>query len=89
VSAGGVVGWVVLVVAAIGVLFTGYYALVGSVMGPRDLASYPPSLFPRSLRLANLREVFSVIPLGRQYVNSMAQAGIITLSQLVTSVLAA
>lgn len=89
VTAGGVAGWVVLVVAAVGVLFPVYYALVGSVMGPRDLAAYPPSLVPHGLRLANLREVFSVVPLGRQYLNSVSQAGIITLSQLVTSVLAA
>lgn len=85
----GAVGWVVLVVAAIGVLFPVYYAVAGSMMGPDDLASYPPSLFPHSLHLNNLRDVFTVIPLGRQYLNSVLQAGLITLSQLVTSVLAA
>ncbi|GAB3594856.1 carbohydrate ABC transporter permease [Angustibacter peucedani] len=86
---GRVAGWVVLVVAAVGVLFPVYYAVVGSVMGPGDLASYPPSLFPHSLHLGNLRGVFDVIPLGRQYLNSVLQAGFITLAQLVTSVLAA
>jgi len=85
----GVAGWVVLVIAAVGVLFPVYYAVVGSVMGPGDLASYPPALFPHSLHLENLRDVFTVIPLGRQYLNSVLQAGLITLSQLVTSVLAA
>jgi len=80
---------VVLVIAAIGVLFPVYYAVVGSVMGPGDLASYPPSLFPHSLHLENLRDVFTVIPLGQQYLNSVMQAGLITLSQLATSVLAA
>jgi len=81
--------YVVLVVAAVGVLFPLYYAVVGTVMGPRDLATYPPALFPHAVHWQNLTGVFNVIPLGRQYLNSAVQAGVITASQLVTSVLAA
>jgi sn-glycerol 3-phosphate transport system permease protein len=81
--------YVVLLVAAAAVLFPVYYAIAGSVMGPRDLARYPPALVPHHLRWGNLAGVFDVIPLGRQYLNSAVQAGVITLAQLVTSVLAA
>jgi sn-glycerol 3-phosphate transport system permease protein len=78
-----------LTVLAIPVVFPLYYAFVGSVMGPGDLAAYPPALFPSSLHLDNFRQALATVPLGRQYVNSTIQTGLITLAQLVTSVLAA
>jgi sn-glycerol 3-phosphate transport system permease protein len=71
------------------VLFPVYYAFVGAVMGPGDLATYPPSLVPHALRWQNLSDVFDSVPLGRFYVNSAIQAGVITLAQLVSSILAA
>jgi len=86
---GRVAIYVVLLVAAAAVLFPVYYAIVGAVMGPGDLARYPASLVPHELRWSNLGGVFDVIPLARQYFNSAAQSFIITASQLVTSVLAA
>jgi sn-glycerol 3-phosphate transport system permease protein len=88
-SAGKIVVYVVLVLAAIPVLFPVYYAFVGSVMPAGDLSSSPPALWPSGLHLSNISQVFAAIPLGRQYLNSVLQAGIITLAQLVTSVLAA
>jgi sn-glycerol 3-phosphate transport system permease protein len=81
--------YVVLVLAAIPVLFPVYYAFVGSIMPAGDLSSSPPALWPSALHPSNIAQVFDAIPLGRQYLNSVLQAGIITLAQLVTSVLAA
>jgi len=91
--------YLVLVLALIPVVFPVYYAFVGSVMGPGDLASYPPALWPSGLNPfveggeplhpSNFTAVFDSIPLGRQYLNSAIQAGVITLSQLITSILAA
>jgi sn-glycerol 3-phosphate transport system permease protein len=86
---GRLVVYVVLALAAIAAAFPVYYAVVGAFMGPGDLAVYPPSLVPHGLKLGNFTDVFHAIPLGRQYLNSVLQAGGITLAQLVTSVLAA
>jgi sn-glycerol 3-phosphate transport system permease protein len=86
---GRIVVYVVLVLAAIPVLFPVYYAFVGSVMPAGDLSSSPPALWPSALHPSNIADVFDAIPLGRQYLNSVLQAGIIMLAQLVTSVLAA
>ncbi len=88
--AGRVVTYVVLTVLFVVLLFPVYYAAVGSLMGPRDINSFPPSLVPTAgLHPENYANALDVIPLVRQYGNSVAAAGLITLGQLVTSVLAA
>lgn len=81
--------YALLVILVAPVLFPVYYAIVGSVMGPADLARYPPALFPSDLHPDNFGAVFRTVPLGRQYLNSALQTGVITLAQLVTSILAA
>ncbi|AVT31638.1 carbohydrate ABC transporter permease [Plantactinospora sp. BC1] len=86
---GRIVVYVVLGLALIPVLFPVYYAFAGAVMGPGDLASYPPALVPSALHWANFGDVFRSVPLGRFYLNSAVQAGVITLAQVVTSILAA
>ncbi|GAA4207566.1 carbohydrate ABC transporter permease [Actinocatenispora rupis] len=89
VSAGRIVVYVVLVLALIPVLFPVYYAFVGSVMPGGDLASSPPKVFPTGFAWRNLTGVFDSIPLATQYLNSVLQAGVITVAQLVTSIFAA
>jgi sn-glycerol 3-phosphate transport system permease protein len=81
--------YVVLGLAAIPVLFPIYYGFAGAVMGPGDLATYPPALVPHALHWQNLADVFRSVPLGRYYVNSAVQTGLITAAQIVTSILAA
>jgi sn-glycerol 3-phosphate transport system permease protein len=81
--------YALLAVLVLPVLFPLYYAFVGSVMGPGDLATYPPALIPESLHPDNFAAALRTVPLGRQYLNSTLQTGVITLAQLVTSVLAA
>ncbi|MET7806101.1 carbohydrate ABC transporter permease [Micromonospora chersina] len=88
-SFGQVAVYVVLGLAAIPVLFPIYYGFVGAVMGPGDLATYPPALVPHELYWKNISGVFDSVPLGRFYVNSAIQAGVITAAQIVTSILAA
>ncbi|HEX6498365.1 MAG TPA: carbohydrate ABC transporter permease [Micromonosporaceae bacterium] len=80
--------YLVLLCAAVPVLFPVYYAFAGSVMSPTELASYPPALIPHGLHWQNISEAFHVVPLGRYYLNSAIQTGAITLAQVVTSVLA-
>ncbi|MFI6822707.1 carbohydrate ABC transporter permease [Micromonospora sp. NPDC050187] len=89
VSPGRIAVYVVLGLALIPVLFPVYYAFAGAVMGPGDLATYPPALVPGALHWQNVGDVFDAVPLGRFYVNSAVQAGVITLAQVVTSILAA
>lgn len=72
------------------VFFPIYYGIVGSFMGPRDSNSFPPALAPVSgLHPENYRNVLDIIPLGRQYGNSVLQTAAITIGQIVTSALAA
>lgn len=78
-----------LILTALLVLFPVYYTVVGSVMGPGDIASAPPSLIPHSLTFANYRGAFHAIPLARQYFNSALVALLITLAQIVCAVLSA
>ncbi|HET8658813.1 MAG TPA: carbohydrate ABC transporter permease [Micromonosporaceae bacterium] len=81
--------YVLLIILAVPVVFPLYYAMVGAVMGQADLTSYPPALVPSEVHLENLRGAFRTVPLGRQYLNSTLQTCVITLAQLLTSILAA
>lgn len=81
--------YALLIVLVLPVLFPVYYAFVGSIMPEGDLSSSPPALWPSALHPSNITGVFSAIPLGRQYLNSLLQAGIITVAQLITSIFAA
>lgn len=86
---GMVLRYLAVIALAVFLLFPVYYAVVGSVMGPADIASYPPALIPHSLHLENYRHALQIIPLARQYGNSVITAGVISLLQLVTAVLSA
>lgn len=90
VTTGRVLSYVALSVGTIIVLFPVYFGIVGSFMGPGDINSYPASLWPfDGWRLQNFLGALDTIPLGRQYLNSIAMAGLITIGQLLTSLLAA
>jgi len=72
------------------VLFPVYYGVVGSLMGTADTNSFPPALWPvNGLHPQNYANVLHIIPLGNQYLNSIAQTAAITVGQVVTSALAA
>lgn len=81
--------YAVLILSALAVLFPVYFALAGSVMSTGDLTKSPPALLPSGVHPGNFADVFRAVPLGRQYLNSVVVAVLITVAQLVTSVLAA
>lgn len=87
---GRVITYVALSVSAAIILFPVYFGFVGAFMGPGDINSYPPSLWPfDGWRAENFVGALGAIPLGRQYMNSVIMAGLIMAGQLITSVLAA
>lgn len=88
-AAGLVVRYAAVLLLLVVLLFPVYYAVVGSVMGPADINSYPPALLPHGLHPENYGKALALIPLARQYGNSVIAAGLITGAQLVTAVLAA
>ncbi|GAA1964843.1 carbohydrate ABC transporter permease [Kitasatospora viridis] len=81
--------YLLLGVAALAVCFPIYYVLAGAFMTPADLATYPPALLPHHVTLGNFGGAARSVPLGRQYLNSVLVATVITLAQLLTSILAA
>ena len=86
----GLFTYIFLGVLFVLVLFPVYYGIVGSFMGTKDTNTFPPALVPVSgLHPENFSNVLNIIPLGRQYTNSILQTSAITVGQLVTSALAA
>jgi sn-glycerol 3-phosphate transport system permease protein len=82
--------YVILGLLFLVVLFPVYYGLVGSFMGERDTNSFPPALWPtHGLFPENYGNALGIIPLGNQYLTSVLQTLVITVAQLVTSLLAA
>jgi sn-glycerol 3-phosphate transport system permease protein len=88
-TAGRLVTYAVLILAAIAVIFPVYYVIAGSIMSPGQISSYPPDLFPHGVFGGNYEGATSTTAIGRQYLNSILQTSVITFSQLFTSVLAA
>lgn len=86
---GRVLLYVMLAVLLIPVLFPVYYVFVGTLMEPRELSTFPARLLPTGVNLENVRGALDAVPLLRMYGNSLVMAGIITVSQLLTSALAA
>ena len=86
---GRVLLYVMLAVFLIPVLFPVYYVFVGTLMEPRELATFPPRLLPTGVHLENVQGALNAVPLLRMYGNSLVMAGVITASQLFTSALAA
>jgi sn-glycerol 3-phosphate transport system permease protein len=82
--------YVILGVLFVLVVFPAYYAVAGSFMGTADSNSFPPALWPVSgFHAENYSGVLHLIPLERQYLNSILQTGAITIGQVVTSALGA
>lgn len=80
---------VVLVVVSVLVLLPIYVTLIGALKQGRALFDYPRSLLPVDLTLDTFRTAWGSGRLGRNMVNSLVVATVITVGQIVTSVLAA
>ncbi len=56
---------------------------------PSQVVTFPPQLIPREWTLENYRIAFETTPFGRYILNSVIQSGVITVMQVIFSVLAA
>ncbi|MBK9179876.1 MAG: carbohydrate ABC transporter permease [Acidimicrobiales bacterium] len=81
-----VLRYAVLVASAVVILFPVYVTVLNSFL-PTDLLVSRPSLFPRSVVFNGYREAWSLGHLQRYLFNSFVQAGLITVGEIVTSVL--
>jgi sn-glycerol 3-phosphate transport system permease protein len=85
-----VLSYVLLALLFVVLLFPVYYGFVGSFMSPSDINTFPAKLWPVSgFVAANYAHALDIIPLARQYGNSLAVAVLVVVGQLVTSVFAA
>lgn len=86
---GRAVLYLLLLVFLVPALFPVYYVFAGALMDPRELSTFPAQLLPTGLHTDNITAALNAVPLVRMYGNSLLMAGIITVSQLATSALAA
>lgn len=88
-GAGGVPAHAGMIALALVVLFPLLFAVSTSLKPAAEIDRYPPTLWPHAPTLANYADALAKAPLGRFLLNSVVQAGAVTLGQLLTSALAA
>lgn len=81
--------YTLLVICVAILLFPLYYTVAGALMSQQELATFPPHLYPHHIVLKNFSDAFRVIPLARQYGNSLLVALVVVFGQVVTAVLSA
>jgi len=81
--------YLVLILAAIVVLFPVWSAVNISFLNDSEVASFPPKLFPSAFSLTNFQRAMEQAPLGRYMLNSVIQSSLVMLGQLLTASLAA
>jgi len=65
-----------------------FLALSISFQTQKEVFSFPPKIFPKSLYFGNYKRAFEVVPLARLILNSLIMAGVITVGKLITGSLA-
>ena len=78
-----------LVIGVIVIVYPLSWAVMAALRTTPDLQSYPPTFLPREWTPSKFVAAWEFAPLGRFIVNSIVQAGTITLGQIVTASLAA
>jgi sn-glycerol 3-phosphate transport system permease protein len=86
---GKVLLYLALTIAAIVMVFPLYTGVVTSLLGPENLSTYPPKLFPVEFRWQNFIDATRQAPLLRFILNSFIQSSGVMILQLVTASLAA
>jgi sn-glycerol 3-phosphate transport system permease protein len=81
--------YLVLILAALIVIFPIWSAFNLSMMSDTEIGAYPPRLFPSGIRLVNFQRALSQAPLMRYLLNSVVQSLLVMVGQLVTASLAA
>lgn len=66
-----------------------FIALFTSFKPPTQVVNFPPRLLPDMWTIENYRVAWAATPFGRYLLNSVIQSGLITLGQVVFSILAA
>lgn len=66
-----------------------WIAVFSSFKLPQDMINYPPTLFPEIWTFENYVTAWTSQPLLRYFINSVIQTGIIVVSQIILSILAA
>lgn len=65
------------------------WMITTALKGSQEVYRVPPTLLPTELHWENFRHVWETVPFGRFYMNTILVTTIITVSQVVTAVLAA
>ena len=81
--------YVILIAAALVVLFPIYQAVNISLLSDTEVAMYPPRLVPARLNLQNFVRALEQAPLARYLLNSAIQSSLVMLGQLFTASMAA
>lgn len=81
--------FIVLILAALLMIYPVIYALSASLMTTSEIDSFPPALLPSSVYLENFKTVFVSVPIARFLLNSLIIAVSITAGHLLTASLAA
>jgi sn-glycerol 3-phosphate transport system permease protein len=81
--------YLLLILAAIIVIFPIWSAINISFLNDSEVASFPPKMFPSQFSLINFQRAMQQAPLGRYMVNSVTQSSLVMLGQLFTASLAA
>jgi ABC-type glycerol-3-phosphate transport system permease component len=81
--------YLILIIAAIIILFPIWSAFNISMMSDAEMGSYPPLQFPSAIRLDNIRRALTQAPLPRYLLNSVIQSSLVMIGQLITASLAA
>jgi len=66
-----------------------FIAFFTSFKLPAQVASFPPTVFPQEWTLQNYQAAWNSTPFGRFMLNSIVQSGLITIGQVIFSILAA
>ena len=88
-GSGKVLLYLLLIIAAIVMVFPLYTGVLTSLLGPDTVSSYPPKLFPVEFRFQNYLDAMQQAPLLRFILNSFIQSGGVMILQLITASLAA
>ncbi len=81
--------YIVLIIAALIMIFPIWSAINISLLNDTEVASFPPKMMPSTFNLENFKRAVEQAPLGRYMLNSVIQSGLVMLGQLVTASLAA
>lgn len=81
--------YLLLTVLALIVLYPLLFTFFSSFMTEREVSNYPPPIFPSQLYMGNFLKAIATVPVPRFILNSFIVSAAITISQIVTSSMAA